>query len=272
MRDLKQDVQRDIKELEFQLQEIDDFLNTAPEGCLKYQQRDGRTEYYYQYIDKNTGEKKREYIKKQDMDFAKKLAQKGYYLKMQPILSKELEALKKFDNKYYPREKIETFSQLTNPRRTMVEPLYLEVAERRRQWQEEAVPVYEKYTENLRFETQRGELVRSKSELILANTFAQYSDTILYKYERPLELYDHNEMRVIHPDFTLLNLKTGKITYWEHAGCMDDSKYVEGFLWKINLYIYNHILPGDNLIITYETYTSPLDMGIVKILVQNVMS
>ena len=54
MRDLKQDVQRNIEELEFQLQEIDDFLNTAPEGCLKYQQRDGRTEYYYQYIDKNT--------------------------------------------------------------------------------------------------------------------------------------------------------------------------------------------------------------------------
>ena len=182
-----------------------------------------------------------------------------------------MEALKHFKKKYHPERKEEVYAELAGPRKAIVNPLYLGAEDRIHKWQEEEFSCYLAHPENLRFETDRGEMVRSKSELILANLFHQYKDKISYKYERPLELKDHGECKVIHPDFTLLNLKTGKLVYWEHAGRMDDAKYAEGFLRKMNLYIFNHIMPGENLIITYESYMSPMDTGIVKILLQQVM-
>lgn len=271
MVNLKKDVHKNIEELERSIKQAEDFLSGAPEGCLKYQQRNENPLFYHQYIEKDTGMKKRKYIKKQDLDFAQILAQKGYMARLQPILKEELEALKKFEKNYHPEKKEQVFSELVGTRKAMVNPLYLGVEEQVRQWKEEEVPVYAAHPENLRFETDRGEMVRSKSELILANLFARYSDTIWYKYEQPLELYDRGELRIVHPDFTLLNLRTGKIVYWEHAGCMDDVRYVEQFIRKVNLYVLNHIMPGEGLIITYETYAKPLDIGIVKILIQNVM-
>ena len=38
------------------------------------------------------------------------------------------------------------------------------------------------------FETDHGEKVRSKSELIIANILFQNRDHLLYKYEKPIEL------------------------------------------------------------------------------------
>ncbi|MEE3440399.1 MAG: hypothetical protein VZR07_10670, partial [Ruminococcus sp.] len=52
------------------------------------------------------------------------------------------------------------------------------------------------------FETQRGEIVRSKSEVIIAD--ALYYANIPYHYEKPIKVGD----RVIYPDFTVLNVKT----------------------------------------------------------------
>ena len=271
MKDLTQYVRENIKELEQRIQCAEEALQGAPEGCLKYQQKNHQTFFYHQYMDENTGGIQKKYIKKKDADLAKTLAQKGYLARILPALKEELEALKHFKKKYHPERKEEVYAELAGPRKAMVNPLYLGAEDRIHKWQEEETPCYLAHPDNLRFETDRGEMVRSKSELILANTFHQYKDKISYKYERPLELMDHGEQRIVHPDFTLLNLETGKLVYWEHAGRMDDAKYAEGFLRKMNLYIFNHIIPGENLIITYESYTSPLDTGIVKILLQQVM-
>lgn len=77
------------------------------------------------------------------------------------------------------------------------------------------------HPENLRYETEQGDLVRSKSEVIIANILYQHRKDILYKYERPLEVMSDGKERNIYPDFTILNIHTGKVTYWEHAGRMD---------------------------------------------------
>lgn len=271
MKDLTQYVRENIKELEQRIQSAEEALQGAPEGCLKYQQRNHQTFFYHQYMDEQTGNIQRKYIRKKDAEFAYVLAQKGYLAMLLPILKDELAVLKKFERRYAPEKKEEVFAELGEVRKTIVKPLYLGVEDSIKKWQDEKFTTYDAHPENLRFETDRGEMVRSKSELILANTFHQYKDKISYKYERPLELMDHGEQRIVHPDFTLLNLETGKLVYWEHAGRMDDTKYAEGFLRKMNLYIFNHIMPGENLIITYESYSSPLDTGIVKILLQQVM-
>ena len=65
--------------------------------------------------------------------------------------------------------------------------------------------------------------MRSKSEVIIANILAKNNEHLLYKYERPLEVVIAGHTQTIHPDFTIINIHTGKITYWEHAGRMDDA-------------------------------------------------
>lgn len=134
--------------------------------------------------------------------------------------------------------------------------------------------IYEKntmYPENLRYETERGDVVRSKSEVIIANILYQNREHILYKYERPLEIVENGRKKTIYPDFTIINKYTGKITYWEHAGRMDDPYYANDFVKKINAYAKNNLLLGRDVVITYETQNTPLDIKVVKQLVEEVV-
>ena len=68
--------------------------------------------------------------------------------------------------------------------------------------------------------TERGELVRSKSELVIADKL--HSRGIEYVYEQPLVL---GEGRVRYPDFTITDHTRGVTFYWEHLGMLDDPGY-----------------------------------------------
>ena len=114
-------------------------------------------------------------------------------------------------------------------------------------------------------------MVRSKSEVIIADILYRNRKDILYKYERPLEVIESGRQKLIYPDFTIINKHTGKILYWEHAGRMDDSYYANDFIKKINTYISNNLLLGRDVIVTYETLNTPLDIKVVKHLVQQVV-
>ena len=81
--------------------------------------------------------------------------------------------------------------------------------------------------------TDRGERVRSKSEVIIANLMAK--ENIPYKYECPLYL---NGFGTVHPDFTALNVRERKEYYWEHLGMMEDPEYSEKAVRKISAYIF----------------------------------
>ena len=80
-------------------------------------------------------------------------------------------------------------------------------------------------------------------------------------------------MRIItiYPDFTIINKKTGQIKYLEHAGMMAEQEYVEDFIWKYNLYIANHILPGKDILFTFESENSPLNIQMLKIIGNELM-
>ena len=103
------------------------------------------------------------------------------------------------------------------------------------------------------YETKRGERVRSKSELTIANMLADRG--IPYKYERPLTLMGGV---VVYPDFTLLDVKRRRDIYWEHRGMMDDRDYARQAVFKMKSLMKSGILLGDNLIITEETTANPL--------------
>lgn len=255
---IKQLAQQKFKEVNRILKQIDKELEYMPEGHLKIQKRLENV-YYYQMIQEN-GKTKKYYIEKRNAELIKKLACKHYYMKVQTKLKKEWEALKKFLNNYDEKIADDIYDQMPVEKKELIQPLRMTAGEVLRKWENERYEANQNYPENLIYKTDQGEMVRSKSELILANMLNQNRKYLLYKYERPLELMQGDKIQVIYPDFTILNIQTGKITYWEHAGRMDDPKYANQFVYKVNGYMSNGIMPGRDLIFTYETMSNPLNM------------
>ena len=156
---------------------------------------------------------------------------------------------------------------LTEERKRLVVPVKVSAKEKLNKWKNESYEPYQKYQENLKYETDNGELVRSKSEVIIANILAKNKEHLLYKYERPLELMINGQLQAIHPDFTIISVHTGKITYWEHAGRMDDARYASEFIQKMNTYIENKLFPGEDVVVTYESMNCSLNIHNVKMIV-----
>lgn len=255
---IKQLAQQKFEEVNRILKQIDKELEHMPEGHLKIQKRLENV-YYYQMIQEN-GKTKKYYIEKRNAELIKKLACKHYYMKVQTKLKKEWEALKKFLNNYDEKIADDIYDQMPVEKKELIQPLRMTTGEVLRKWENERYEANQNYPENLIYKTDQGEMVRSKSELILANMLYQNRKYLLYKYERPLELMQGDKIQVVYPDFTILNIQTGKITYWEHAGRMDDPKYANQFVYKVNSYMSNGIMPGRDLIFTYETMSNPLNM------------
>ena len=123
--------------------------------------------------------------------------------------------------------------------------------------------------------TENGEQVRSKSEVIIANTLKAAG--VPYRYEFPL-LMDKNaeipdfpdyDFCNLHPDFYCLNLRTRQEFAWEHFGRMDDPDYAASAAEKIQLYQENGFFPGKNLIITMETSKKPLSSKVLKEIIKS---
>ncbi|MDD6038331.1 MAG: hypothetical protein PUD20_06010 [bacterium] len=268
---IKNRARHEITELKQMLRAINEYLKHAPKGGLKIQQRLGNTYYYHQQKSDETSVYIKHYISKKDEELAKTLAQKGYYTKVKPVLEKNLHALEELVNTYDKDAIDRVYDTLIDARKNLVNPIKVSAKEQLRRWNEECYEPYQKYPENLRYETEKGEMVRSKSEVIIANILYQHRKDLLYKYERPLEVMMGGRVQIIHPDFTILNLHTGNIGYWEHAGRMDDARYVNEFVQKMNAYIENEIIPGEDVIVTYETMNHPLNIHNVKVLVKRLL-
>jgi predicted nuclease of restriction endonuclease-like RecB superfamily len=88
--------------------------------------------------------------------------------------------------------------------------------------------------------TERNDLVRSKSEVIIADKL--HARGIRYAYEQKLVLEDG---AVYYPDFTVVDDDAGVTFYWEHLGMLDDPQYASRWERKLARYRRNGILPHD---------------------------
>ena len=98
------------------------------------------------------------------------------------------------------------------------------------------------YAEHLVHRTIRGELVRSKSELVIANML--HAAGLDYSYERPL--VGVLLPGTVHPDFTIIDA-AGDPIVWEHLGLIDQPGYRVAWerrreWYEANGYTHNHNL------------------------------
>lgn len=120
------------------------------------------------------------------------------------------------------------------------------------------------FDERLIHKTARGELVRSKSEVIIAD--ALYYNGLAYEYEPVLVL----EGKVKRPDFKITDADTGEEWYWEHCGMMSDAKYAKRWYDKEKFYAKHGIVRGENLIVTEEYASEGLDSQKINELIRDV--
>lgn len=120
--------------------------------------------------------------------------------------------------------------------------------------------------------TERGDLVRSKSELTIADKL--HTRRIEYAYEQPLIL---GEGRVRYPDFTITDSSRGVTFYWEHLGLLDDPGYRARWERKRDEYRKAGIIGWDEgggeagaLIITRDDPGGALDSGRIAKLIEDV--
>jgi len=112
--------------------------------------------------------------------------------------------------------------------------------------------------------TSRGEVVKSKSEIIIADRL--YSLGIPYVYECTFATED--DFRSRYPDFLILNKRTRKEYIWEHQGKMDDRDYCLDSQHKLEWFCKRGYILGKNLIFTYEGSARPLSTMYVDALIK----
>lgn len=242
----------------------------APEGKLRASIREGRTQYYIRTEAKDTRGK---YIRKSNQKLIHQLAQKEYATKVLAQIEVQLHTIERFLSNYNEKDIKQIYEEMHPAKQSMINPYILtdeqfvteweKTNERRCNKEKEEKMLIKLENEEDGIYTEKGELVRSKSEKILADKL--YMMGIPYCYERPLHL---NGFGIVYPDFTVLNKRTRKEYFWEHLGRMDMEDYLAKTIRKIECYTNNDIYQGEKLILTYETQNHPLNTKIVDRLIR----
>lgn len=245
----------------------------APQGRIRISQNSGHPEYY---LVTERGSLRGKYLPHSQKTLARQLAQKDYDARLIKLLQKEITALQNYMKQTSNGRAIpELYDSLCPARRSLITPAILTNEQYAARWQDISWTGRPFASDAPYICTARGERVRSKSEVIIADTLFRYN--IPYRYEFPITLKRINSADIrrdfgrsvtLYPDFLCLNTRTRTEFYWEHFGLMDSTEYSNNAAGKLRLYTENGILAGRNLIITMETQTEPPSIKALEKLIE----
>lgn len=224
--------------------EINKTLVQSPEGKLRVSKCNGVPTYYQITNSKDTCGT---YLSKKEPKAIRQLAQKDYLQKLQKEAKEELADIEMFLSKHGEKQLEEIYESLNEYRKKLVIPWVITDEMYIEQWKKEPYETSLYHQEEKVYLTKNDELVRSKSEMLLADMYHELG--IPYRYEAQLVLKNGKKK---YPDFTLLNPKTQEVVYHEHLGLIDKEEYRQSNMEKLDEYRRNEIYQGKNLIVTYE--------------------
>ena len=181
MEEIKTMMEEREKYLYLLKEEKENALKRAKEGSLRISRNRNKTQYYKRIDPKDCNGI---YIREDDMKTAYELAQKDYDQKVLKSIEKELKAIQKY-KEAYPGKTIEQIYDSLHPaRQKLIIPI--------RECDEKFIARWEKVEyigKDFRYDTSehytaKGERVRSKSEVIIADALNRAG--IPYRYEYPL--------------------------------------------------------------------------------------
>lgn len=263
MDQLKEILETRERELKQILEQAEHTVKVSPDQMLRIVKKGNDVQFYIREKGEEDKNHNGKYLKVSEKSLANKIAQRDYAKKVIKAAKNQLELVRRMIA-HYDEDAIQLqYENLNDERKKLVQSYTLSDEEYVKMWETREFETWNQHKETLLFQTNRGELVRSKSEKILADKFGLMN--IPYLYEKPLIVAKNV---VLHPDFTLLNVAKRKEYYWEHLGMMDQDVYCKKALQKLEMYEMNGIVPGKNLILTMESKENPLNMCVVEKMIQ----
>lgn len=238
---------KEYKRLEKEIEKMQEELQRLPEGKLICSYEGTKSKWY-----RSDGHQKT-YIPKKELSLACQLARKKYLTLKLDEFQKEKRALGFYLNHHTSVSKADALLTETSEFQKLLFGQFAPVSKEMEEWKNTSYEKNMTYPERLVFKSISGNLLRSKSEMMIDMLLFQHQ--IPYRYEGALKLGNI----VCYPDFTIRHPVTGKIYYWEHFGMMDNKEYASNAIQKMRTYAENGIVPGIHLITTYETQENPLD-------------
>ncbi len=250
------------KELEAQLLEIQELLKKTNRNLPRY--KDLPNSHIYisnsngspQYYLKNESEP-RKYIRKKDIKNITRFAQRDYEQSMNQKLKVLERKLSVFLEAYIP-DVVNEYDSYSDAKKAIIKPLIMTDGQFIEKWKSEHPGMQNSFPREGMYQTNRGEMVRSKSEKIIADALDKYN--VPYQYEPLLEL----GYNTVYPDFVVLNVRIRKTLFWEHLGLLSDADYAVKNFSKIQLYEKHGYLHGRDLITTMEAEEIPLEIQLVE--------
>ncbi len=262
MKKLIKQIEEASQENQALLLSLEQLLGKSPEGRIEVTTSKGKPRFF---LIKGG---MRRYLRREETWLIQSLLEKQYFKKMLLRTRKNQEALDHFLKEFEPDVQARIYENMSPHRRHFVKPLVEPDAMYAERWLEEhraiAAARPNTFQKSGEFITMNGEVVRSKSEKIIADLLYQLG--IPYVYECPLD----TPGGLVYPDFTILDINNRRVYYWEHRGRLDNLDYVENNIWKTHLYAAAGVFPGYNLLLSEETGDSPLRTKDVEAMIRAV--
>ena len=249
--DINQMAARELKQIHVTRKKCLERISELPKGTLRMEVRHGKSYY------RTRREGKSIFLKADDAQFIDLLKERKRLETKVKIIDSNIRALKNLCENYCPYsteyiEKILPESYRSNATKEK------KIAGKYSSPEEWESASYKQKDWNINYKkpghvTLKGERVRSKSELIIANML--YTMEIPYHYEEEMIIGGVK----IAPDFKIYVRSKNRFVILEHFGRMFDSGYQAEYGSKVGLYISNGYMPGRNLFMTYDDKDGNLD-------------
>ncbi|MBR0157641.1 MAG: hypothetical protein IJM24_01005 [Clostridia bacterium] len=257
---------------------LDSDYADLPDGSLYKVFRNGKAHYYFRARD---GSGKLRYIKAEDRGLLRVLAQRKYVDELRSSAEAEAEAINAYRARLPSVCVEEICDKMDENLRGMIDPVIDNDLRFALRWEREncRMPACASREANTNGEantheantrgdvssreavnvpdgneTDLGEIVRSKSECLIANML--HRNGILYRYEKPLRIGE----AIFHPDFTILDVRGRREIIYEHFGKMGNPDYADNAVNKLTAYNRAGYILGDRLLVSMETDSRPLNI------------
>lgn len=248
---------KENEKLDNQIHTLQSQLKTLPDGKLVCASN-GKWKKWYHSTKQGTM-----YLPKKNRKLAEDLAYKKYVQLQLENLNCEKEAINSYLNHHDSNARQKEEELFYSPDfHSLLQARLTPLSEELQTWMTMPYDKNANHPENLNNKAYSGNMVRSKSE-VLIDMFL-FKNKIPFRYECLLEL----DGIMMYPDFTIRHPKTGETFYWEHFGLMDNPTYSKNACSKLQHYISSGIIPSIQLITTYETKDNPLSAEKVEKIVE----
>lgn len=237
-------------------------MENAPEGRISVMKKNNNVVFYL--TDDKSDLK---YLPKTEEQTIKQLLQKRYDHAVIKEAEKQIGLIDRFLKSYEEEPLAKAYTEMNEMCRKMISVYRLPDEVYARMWQKEVFKTNGYPFDGSEHITARGERVRSKSEVMIAD--ALNNAGLPYRYECALKIM--NGLKEIYPDFTILDVNSRSVLYWEHFGRMDNDSYREKAIRKIETYANEGITVGNGLIVTFEDYRNPLSSKVISATIKSLI-